>query len=117
MNNVIGEISLEQLKKEYNERIKNIRDEISSNLKTQDGRMCGNPMYCVFEKEASARNDEFGVGCKLIREIFFTQVEAELYIENHKVYYKGQFFIYVKSGNHNEGWQYARELMLKDGDS
>ena len=72
-------------------------------LQTQDNRATGHPIYCVFDAE-----DKF-------RQPFFTNAEALEYIENEC--YEGVGYIYIKSGNDNQGWKAARELLGAKGDT
>jgi hypothetical protein len=55
-----------------------------------------------------------GEPVEIMREIFFTNKEAQQYIEENKYDHDGELFIYVKSGYENEGWQLARELMMEE---
>ena len=118
MNYTIREIKTDEdfkeLEREWEARQRATREMIRHELKTQNGRMTEAPMYCVCETPNSNLvpfNPEL-----LIREIFFTNKEAEQYIEECAHEYDNRLFIYVKSGYRNDGWQYARELMLNSGD-
>ena len=115
------QVTIEEAEKEYYAHKKKARKMIRHELKNQNGRACMDPQYCVIELRTL---DSMGLDCcggdsttetmQIMREIFFTNKEAEQYIEENKHEHKGELFIYVKSGYRNEGWQMARELMLNN---
>lgn len=115
MNYTIKETTLEKIVEEHRKHTAKIRQAIYHDLKHQNNRACGNPMYCVME---TIITDEYEYIDSMLG-IFFTNREAEKYLENYiatnKHAHKGSCFVYVKSGNDNEGWKLARELMLKEG--
>lgn len=114
MNYTIKETTFEKIEEEHNKHIAKIRQDIYHDLKHQENRACGNPMYCVMETVIIDEEAYIDEKVEMLREIFFTNREAEHYIENNAHAHKGSLFIYVKSGNDNEGWKLARELMLKE---
>ena len=104
------QVTIEDAEKEYYAHKKKTRKMIRHELKNQNGRACSDPQYCVIEDVHIKDHDMI----RKTHEIFFTNKEAEQYIEENKHEHKGELFIYVKSGYRNEGWQMARELMLNN---
>ena len=104
------EIEREAMKHELKERATIIHE-----LKTQNNQATAHPMFCVMEiVNPSLESGEHIIGMKMIREVFFTNKEAERYIEEYGHEHDGELYIYIKSGYRNEGWKLARELMKGD---
>lgn len=122
MNYTFKEIKTDEdfkeLEREWEAQQQATHEMIRHELKTQNGRMTEAPMYCVMEivklsDMYPASTSETTVEMK--REVFFTNKEAKQYIAERKHKHKGELFIYVDSGHRNDGWKYARELILNSG--
>lgn len=90
---------------------------IRDDLKTQNNRMTNAPMFCVFEVVEIGEKDHEGrkhvyQKIEMMREVFFTQREADEYIEECAHEHDGKLFVYVKSGKNNKGWIFARASLM-----
>lgn len=106
------EADFEELERDCEARKEAIHKQICSDLKTQNGQATNAPMFCVIEW---VKTDTVNIYVMAIQEVFFTHREADQYIEECQYDHESKLSIYVKSGYRNEGWQYARELMLNNG--
>lgn len=89
-------------------------------LEIQNNRGTAHPMYVVYEKVEMPPDTMLPYADFINKNnfinVFFTQKAANNFIEWNKHDYKGELFVYIKSGNNNPEWQLIREFIRGNED-